>query len=88
VSKLFRLVDSFIARNAMVVLRLLLPSLENFLIPKGIVMLLDLNLTTQRVLFTDRRWDIQESDVASLGVANGGLPSGCTIMASHESELW
>lgn len=72
------------------VLRDLLPSLDGFMLTKGVGLLLEFNMTTYNLLFAGRSWEgTKLNEVASVvGTGGCGIPPGTKIVADHESDLW
>lgn len=72
------------------VLRKIMPSIDDIVMTRAAVLLIDFSMSTYNVLFAERSWaDIKLSDISSVvGTDGSGIPCGAKIIADHESELW
>ena len=88
-SKIFRILDSFVMARTNAILRDILPSVNDFMLPTGASLMLEFNLTAYNVLFRGRSRETKLKSLSPLLMAEGdSIPSGIAVIASHESELW
>ena len=85
ISKILQILDSFVMARTNAILRDLLPSINEFMLPVGASLMLKLNLTAYNVLFLGRSF---KSISPPLMTEGDSIPSKITAIPSHESELW
>lgn len=89
VTELLRTLDTFVMARTNSIVRVLLPSVNDYLLPAGASLMLDFNLTAHKTLVSGRSSNLKLKDVSPLLAAEGdSIPSGTRVIPTHENDLW